>query len=101
MPPDLRKEAMLGHRITGSGESTTHQSCRAQPTTTDVVRPYSMAGGRRREGEQSIHTQYKHQRWPEPYIGDGKSELTLLSCSGKLYIQLYSSNSSTTVMLQQ
>ena len=41
------------------------------------------------EGEHSLHTQYKHQRWPEPYIGDDKTELSLLSCSGKLFIQLY------------
>ena len=53
------------------------------------------------EGEQSIHTQYKHQRWPEPCIGDGKTELSLLSSSGKLYIQLYPSSPSTAVLLQQ
>ena len=54
------------------------------------------------EGEQSIrtHTQYKHQRWPEPCIGDGKTELSLLSCSGKLYIQLYLSSASTAALLQ-
>ena len=53
------------------------------------------------EGEHSLHTQYKHQRWPEPYIGDGKSELSLLSCSDKLFIQLYPSSPSTAVMLLQ
>ena len=53
------------------------------------------------EGEQSIHTQQRHQRWPEPYIGDDKSELSLLSCSGKLFIQLYPSSHSTIVMLLQ
>ena len=34
-------------------------------------------------------------------IGDGKSELSLVSCSGKLYIQLYPSSPSTVVMLLQ
>ena len=53
------------------------------------------------ERENRAHTQYKHQRWPEPYIGDGKSELSLLSCSGKLYIQLYLSSPNTAVLLQQ
>ena len=53
------------------------------------------------EEEHSIHTQYKHQRWSEPYIGDGKTELSLLSCSGKLYIQLYPSSPSTAALLQQ
>ena len=42
---------LLTHRITGLGESTTHQSCRPRPSTTDVVRPHTMARGRRREGE--------------------------------------------------
>ena len=60
-----------------------------------------MARGRRREGEQSIHTQQRHQRWPELYIGDGKSELSLLSYSGKLYIQLYPSSPSTAAVLLQ
>ena len=51
------------------------------------------------EGEQSIHTQQRTQRWPEPCIGDDKYELSLLSCSGKLYIQLYPSSPSTAVLL--
>ena len=34
-------------------------------------------------------------------MGDGKSELFLLSCSGKLFIQLYPSSPSTAVMLLQ
>ena len=73
----------------GSGESTTHQSCRPRlkwvdhspvlPTTTNVVQPHTMARGRRREGEQSIHTQQKHQRWSELYRGDGKSELSIFT----------------------
>ena len=71
------------------------------PTTTNVVRPHTMARGRRSEGEQSIHTQQRHQRWPELCIGDGKSELSLLGCSGKLYIQLYPSSPSTAAILLQ
>jgi len=71
------------------------------PTTTNVVRPHTMATDRRSEREQSIHTQQRHQRWLELCIGDDKSELSLLSCSGKLYIQLNSSSPSTATLLQQ
>jgi len=47
------------------------------------------------EGEQSAHTHHKYQRWPELCREDGKlNSLSLLSCSDKLYIQLYSSNPS-------
>ena len=92
---------VLAHGITGSGESTTHQFCRPWLSTTEVVRPHTLWLKVEEEGEQSIYTQYKHQRWPEPCIGDGKTELTLLSCSDKLYIQLYPSNPSTAHMLQQ
>ena len=53
------------------------------------------------ERENRAHTQYKHQCWPELCIGDDKSELSLLSCSGKLFIQLYSSSPSTAAMLLQ
>jgi len=56
--------------------------------------------GKRSEGEQSIHTQQGHQRWPELCIGDGKIwTLSLLSYSGKLYIQLYPSSPITAAML--
>ena len=65
--------AVLAHRITSSGESTTHQSCRPRPSTTEAVRPHTLWLEVEEEGEQSIHTQYKHQRWLEPCIGDGKT----------------------------
>ena len=91
--------AVLAHTITGSGESTTHQSCRLRLSTTETVRPHTLWLEVEEEGEQSIHTQYKHQRWPEPCIGDGKPELSLLSCSGKLYIQVYPSSPSTAALL--
>ena len=77
---------MLAHRITGSDESTTHQSYRPRPSTTEDVRPHILWLEVEEDGEQSIQTQYKHQRWPEPCIGDGKTKLSLLSYSGKLYI---------------
>ena len=51
--------------------------------------------------ENRAYTQYKHQCWSEPCTEDGKTELSLLSCSGKLYIQLYPSSPSTAHMLQQ
>ena len=51
--------------------------------------------------ENKAHTQQRHQRWPELCIGDVKSEVSLLSCSDKLYIQLYPSSSSTAAMLLQ
>ena len=31
------------------------------------------------EGEQSAHTQHKHQRWPELCKGNGKTELALFT----------------------
>ena len=47
---------LLAHRITGSGESTTHQSCRPRPSTTDVVRPHTMVRDRRRGRTEHTHT---------------------------------------------
>ena len=64
--------ALLAHRITGSGESTTHQSCPPRPSTTEAVQPQTLWLKVEEEGEQSIHTQYKHQRWLEPCQEDGK-----------------------------
>ena len=70
-----------------------------RPLTTVVdhhcrCRPHTMARGRRREREQSTHS-------TSISVGRNSAEemaklnsLTLLSCSGKLYIQLYPSNSS-------
>ena len=53
------------------------------------------------ERENRAHIQYQHQRWSELCIEDGESELSLLSYSGKLYIQLYPSSPNTAVMLLQ
>ena len=47
---------------------------------------------------EHTRTQQRHQRWPEPCIGNGKSELSLL---GKLFIQLYPSSPSTAAMILQ
>ena len=41
------------------------------------------------KGGRTERTQHKHQRWPGLCRGDDKTELSLLSCSGKLFIQLY------------
>ena len=95
------KRLVLAHRITGSGESTTHQSCRPRSSTTEAVRPHALWLELEEEGEQRIHTQYKHQRWLESCIGDGTSELSLLSFRGSLFIQLYPSSLSRAHMLQQ
>ena len=77
--------------IYGTGESTAHQ----------CWRPHTMARGKRREGEQSTHT-------ASTSIGRNSTEeivklnsLSLLSCSGKLYIQLYPSSPSTAAMILQ
>jgi len=87
----------VGPWIVGTGEPTAHRRCR----------PVTMARGRRREGEQSAHIHSTSTS-----VGRSSTEemaklnsLSLLSCSGKLYIQLYTSNPSTqicqTVMLLQ
>ena len=73
--------------ISRTGEPTVYRRCR----------PYTMARGRRREGEQSARTHSISTS-----VGRSSAEdmaklnsLSLLSCSGKLYIQLYPSNPST------
>ena len=70
-----------------TGEPTVHRRCR----------PHTMARGRRRKREQSAHTHNTSTS-----VGRSSAEemaklnsLSLLSCSGKLYIQLYPFNSST------
>ena len=80
-------DAYVGPLISGTSEPTTHQRCR----------PHILARGRRREGEQSMHTHSTSTS-----VGRSSTEemaklnsLSLLSWSGKLYIQLYPSNPST------
>ena len=70
---------------------------RARQTLSDHILWLEVEEGR----ENRAYTQQRHQRWPKPCIGDGKSKLSLLSCSGKLYIQLYPSSPSTAVVLLQ
>ena len=48
--------AVLAHRITSSGESTTHQSCRPRPSTTEAVQAHTLWLKVEEKGEQSIHT---------------------------------------------
>ena len=73
----------------------------AMPTTNCRCRPHTMWLEIEEERENRAYTQQIHQPWPELCIGDGKSELSLLSCSGKLYIQLYPSSPSIAAMLLQ
>ena len=48
----MYERSMLAHRITGSGESTSHQSCRPRSSTTKAVRPHTLWLEVEEEGEQ-------------------------------------------------
>jgi len=97
-------------RIIGSRKWIT--SCRAStsivehplamPTTNKrYPSPHTMIRARRRRKNRACIHSRRHQRLPKPCLGDGKSELSLLSCRVCLFIQLYSSIPSTAHMQQQ
>ena len=101
---------VLAHRITDSGELTTRQSCRAPASVAEhplavlttnkrCPSPHTMARARRRRENRAYTHSTRHQRWPKPCLRDGKSELSLQSCRGSLFIQLYPSSPSTAHML--
>ena len=70
------KLTLLAPWISGTDEPTTHQRCR----------PHTMARGRRREGEQSMHTHNTSTSVGRSSVEEmvKLNSLTLLSCSGKL-----------------
>jgi len=67
---------------------------------TDVVCTHALRTELEEEGRtEQARTIQEQQRWPMPCLCDDKSELSLLTCLGTLFIQLYLSSPCAAHML--
>ena len=94
----LSDKVLLAHRISDTGESTTHQRYRPRLSLSDHTLWLEVE-----EGRKNI----AHTHGTSNSVGRSSAEmaklnsLSLLSYSGKLYIHLYLSSPSTAAMLLQ